>query len=293
VAVASALFPLMSVGVMAVDQWSVELAVTCGVGIDVAEFGVAPGATDGFDAAYDQPEPPPPVGDYQQAYFYYPALPSFLQKLSTSYIAPDTVLSWPLQMAYSGAASDVMIEWSQTDIGNAPAEYEFFFVADGQPVNMRTVPSHTFPASTGVYDFEVMALSNQAPTAPVVDVTPDSPLTSDNLVCTITTPSSDPDGDTVTYTYDWYRDGALQQTTADTTALTDILSFALTAEGETWSCVVTPNDGLVDGPSGTDQAVIGPVAIPGLGLAATLATGAIIALLAASRLRRRQALPKH
>ena len=68
-----------------------------------------------------------------------------------------------------------------------------------------------------------IASVNDPPTAPVVDVTPELPLTTDDLVCTITTQSTDPDGDTITYTYQWYKDGALQQTTT-TTDLSDTLS---------------------------------------------------------------------
>jgi C1A family cysteine protease len=96
---------------------------------------------------------------------------------------------------------------------------------------------------------------NSPPTAPVVDVTPNMPLTTDDLVCTITTLSTDPDGDTITYTYRWYRDGTLQRTTT-TPALSDTLSSTLTDNGEVWKCVVTPNDGTVNGPSDEDQVTI-------------------------------------
>jgi C1A family cysteine protease len=96
---------------------------------------------------------------------------------------------------------------------------------------------------------------NNPPTAPVVDVTPNTPLTTDDLVCTITTPSTDPDGDAITYTYRWYRNGTLQRTTT-TTALSNTLPSSLTDNGDVWKCVVTPNDGTVDGPSGEDQVTI-------------------------------------
>ena len=137
--------------------WKVGLDITCGLGTDVAEFGVAPDATEGFDSTYDIPEAPFPPGDYQQAYFYYPDLPSYAQKLSTSYIAPEATLSWPLQVAYNGPDSEVTITWDEGDLAAAPDEYYFFFVASGQWTNMRETPGYAFSASTGTYDFEIIA----------------------------------------------------------------------------------------------------------------------------------------
>ncbi len=97
---------------------------------------------------------------------------------------------------------------------------------------------------------------NSPPTEPTVDVTPDSPDTDDDIVCTITGPSTDPDdGDVITYNYEWYEKNTLQpELTSDT-----ILS-SLTESGQEWKCVVTPNDGTVDGPSGQDSVTLGNAA---------------------------------
>ncbi len=96
-----------------------------------------------------------------------------------------------------------------------------------------------------------VTLQNEPPTPPVVDIIPDSPQTSDHLLCTITTQSTDPDGDAISYSYAWYKDGVLQpELTADT------VDSSNTQCGESWKCVVTPNDGFLDGPSGGDEAVI-------------------------------------
>jgi subtilisin family serine protease len=93
--------------------------------------------------------------------------------------------------------------------------------------------------------------SNSPPTAPVVDVIPDSPKTGDDLLCSIATPSTDADGDTVTYSYAWYKDDALQGGLTGDTVIS-----ANTSEGEVWRCVVTPNDGTVDGPTGQGEVTI-------------------------------------
>jgi parallel beta-helix repeat protein len=103
---------------------------------------------------------------------------------------------------------------------------------------------------------------NNPPTAPIVDLTPDNPTTTDDLTCTVTTPSIDPDGDTITYTYEWYRfQGAgfvLQPgLTSVTTALFATISSSNTVTGELWMCIVTPNDGIVNGLIGTDWVPIG------------------------------------
>ena len=96
---------------------------------------------------------------------------------------------------------------------------------------------------------------NTPPSAPIVGVTPDSPYTTEDLTCTVTTPSSDTDGDPITYTYQWYKDESLEQTTV-TTDLNDTLSSTFTSKGETWKCLVTPNDETVNGLSGQDQVTI-------------------------------------
>jgi len=98
----------------------------------------------------------------------------------------------------------------------------------------------------------VFANGNSPPTAPVVDVTPNTPFTSDNLVCSITTPSTDLDGDNVTYSYAWSKNDLIQP---DLT--TDTVDSFNTSKEEVWKCVVTPNDGTIDGPAAEDQVTIG------------------------------------
>jgi hypothetical protein len=96
-------------------------------------------------------------------------------------------------------------------------------------------------------------VQNSPPTAPVVNVTPDSPVTTDDLICTITTSSIDPDvGDIITYTYEWYKDDVLQPGLT-----TNTVDSTNTAKDDIWKCVVTPNDGTTDGLTDEDQVTIG------------------------------------
>ena len=154
-------------------------------------------------------------------------------------------------------------------------------ILSGSPPNVIYTPdsnyngadNFTFKAYDGQAYSNVATVSitvtpvNDPPTAPVVDVTPNLPLTTDNLVCTVTTPSTDPDGDPITYTYQWYKNEILQSDeTTVTTALTDTVFSTKTAKGEVWKCVVTPFDGIVNGTSAQDQVTIGnsPPSIEGV-----------------------------
>ncbi|MBN2374085.1 fibronectin type III domain-containing protein, partial [bacterium] len=65
-----------------------------------------------------------------------------------------------------------------------------------------------------------------------------------NLVCVVTTVPSDPDSDTITYTYEWKKAGSATvfrtQTKTDTS---DTLPYTETSRGELWYCNVTASDG--------------------------------------------------
>ena len=97
--------------------------------------------------------------------------------------------------------------------------------------------------------------SNNPPTQPTVDVTPDFPSESDDLLCTITIASTDPDGDPITYTYVWDEDGTIIQSNSKP-GLTDTLDSSKTSDGSTYTCTVTPNDGIDDGPSDSDSVTL-------------------------------------
>jgi subtilisin family serine protease len=94
--------------------------------------------------------------------------------------------------------------------------------------------------------------ANSLPTAPVVAISPSSPLTNDNLVCRIITPSADVNSNSITYSYAWYKNNVLQ-----TRLKTNTVSASYTTKGNIWRCNVTPNDGFGNGPSGTAEVQIG------------------------------------
>jgi hypothetical protein len=89
-----------------------------------------------------------------------------------------------------------------------------------------------------------VSIANAAPSEPGVVVGPLLPTTADPLSCAVDVPSVDEDGDDVSYSYAWLENGG---PTAYNTA--DVPATAL-AQGDLWTCVVTPDDGFIAGPAG-------------------------------------------
>ena len=94
-----------------------------------------------------------------------------------------------------------------------------------------------------------------APGSPGVTVTPTAPVTDDDLVASVSTPSVDVDGDAVTYGWLWYKDGALSDA-----SVTDTLPASATSKGEVWTVRAVPNDGVMDGIAGEASATVGNTA---------------------------------
>jgi Tol biopolymer transport system component len=134
--------------------------------------------------------------------------------------------------------------------GSATLTVWFSPTAKGSFSDSFDIPSND-PDTSSVAVTLTGTTPNTAPAAPVIAITPEKPGSSADLVCTITTQSTDPDGDTVTYVYQWYKDGDLQSAlTANT------IAAAETTKGEVWKCVVTPRDGTGNGASAEDEVTI-------------------------------------
>jgi hypothetical protein len=90
----------------------------------------------------------------------------------------------------------------------------------------------------GDTDTDTDTLPVNAPSTPEITFSPTAPPGGADVSVVIVTPSVDPDGDAVTYTYAWTEDGAAR---ADLTA--DLLPGTETTDGEVWEVTVTPTDG--------------------------------------------------
>ena len=106
----------------------------------------------------------------------------------------------------------------------------------------------------------ILTISNSVPGAPTIDLTPNSPVTTDTLYCNVTTNSTDADDDAVNYTYEWYNNSVLFKSTRNTGTLYDTVGNGNTTKGEVWNCTVIPNDGTVNGAKASDTVTIGNTA---------------------------------
>jgi len=89
-------------------------------------------------------------------------------------------------------------------------------------------------------------IQNSQPPQPTVAISPASPTTNDSLTAGVHS-GPDADGDTVTFSYQWYKDGLLQPDRKWAT-----VAAKWTSPSEEWLCAVTPNDGTDDGTPGED-----------------------------------------
>ena len=92
---------------------------------------------------------------------------------------------------------------------------------------------------------------NNTPTAPVVSVTPDPAVSDEGLQANIDLPATDDDGDTLTYTYTWYKDGGEYAVGVPS------VSPNVVKRDEYWEVHVMANDGTQDGAAGVAGLTIG------------------------------------
>lgn len=92
---------------------------------------------------------------------------------------------------------------------------------------------------------------NGLPTAPVVELSPDPAATDDNLSAAVTTDATDPEGDSLTYSYVWSKGGVVQSSLTSSA-----VSSSLTAKGEIWLVEVQAYDGYGLGAAGSDSVTI-------------------------------------
>lgn len=122
------------------------------------------------------------------------------------------------------------------------------------------------PTQSGISVSAIATIINTPPSSASVSITPASPVSGqDDLICEISTPSSDQDNDTLTYSIYWEVDG-IPYPDGDTasgwigpitTYITDdTVAAADTLPGELWTCTITPNDGDDDGLSSNASTVI-------------------------------------
>lgn len=178
---------------------------------------------------------------------------------------------------------------SGSDADGDAISYDVVWTVDGSSVTTETISGTTSSLSGSYFskDQEVIAtftpaddsatgssvssstatVINTPPTAPSVDISPSSPQADDNLLCEIGTASTDADGDSISYEFDWYVDGSLYTGALTTTTYADdTVASANTSSGEEWECVVTAWDGEEYGPDATSAVTVAtPISPPAVG----------------------------
>lgn len=166
------------------------------------------------------------------------------------------------------ALSCTPIGWADAD-GDSPS-HRFTWTIDGRATSFT---SSTLPASAHAKGDAIqctvapddgeaigpsrssapVTITNTPPTAPVVAISPSQPEHDDDLVCTVTTDSTDADGDDVDYLVTWEVDGSTWTgAVTDGTLDGDTVDAEDTVVGDEWTCIATPYDGEEDGPSDSD-----------------------------------------
>jgi formylglycine-generating enzyme required for sulfatase activity len=143
-----------------------------------------------------------------------------------------------------GDPPSYMYEWLVDGVpegADSPTLSEAEFTK-GQSVSVQVTPLDASSSGPPVTSLPVTIL-NTAPDAPGVSISPAEPTDLEDLVCSVDSPSIDPDGDTLDYATIWSVDGAPTEHTDPT------LPSSATSAGQVWTCEVTPNDGEVDGTS--------------------------------------------
>ena len=108
-----------------------------------------------------------------------------------------------LTSVISGASTALMSRVLLAKVQPSPATYG----VRGDDINLVVTPCDSVGACGSAIASNTLDIVNSSPTAPTVSITPFPAETDDNLTCNIATAASDPDGDPLTYAYEWSLQG--------------------------------------------------------------------------------------
>jgi autotransporter-associated beta strand protein len=121
----------------------------------------------------------------------------------------------------------------------------------GDQITVQVTPNDG-TLSGNVVTSGAVTIEGSAPIIDSVTITPSSPKTNDTLTADVV--SHDPDGDTVTYTYQWFKNGSV--ILGATGATLDLSLPGVGDDGDSFTVEVTPSDGTLTGNAVTSAAVV-------------------------------------
>jgi len=92
---------------------------------------------------------------------------------------------------------------------------------------------------------------NGRPTAPEVTISPSPAVSGNQLTANVTLESEDPEGDLISYRYDWFQDDTLYASGSSS-----VIPPGVTVRDQNWRVVVTPNDEHGEGDPGDAEVTI-------------------------------------
>ena len=101
-------------------------------------------------------------------------------------------------------------------------------------------------------------MGNEALSAPEVHITPQAPYTYESLLCAVTTPSNDPDGDALNYAMQWWVDDVRYEDSTITHWPGDTIADNNTANGDLWRCETVVDDGALQQTATSDEVLVCP-----------------------------------
>ncbi len=104
-----------------------------------------------------------------------------------------------------------------------------------------------------------VTVRNTLPTAPVVAINPAEPDVGDRLICDVTSPSTDADGDPLTYSYSWTENGSAFASAGTTYTTGDTVAGTWVGDSDDFVCSVTASDGTGTSSAGMDSVTAGSV----------------------------------
>jgi len=151
-------------------------------------------------------------------------------------------------VTFAGTVSDeedddttLTVAWTSSEDGilgsdSPSATGAVELTTDGLSVGTHTITLSATDSDGGTSSDTVSITVNGLPSAPVVQIDPDPPTSAEDLVASIVTDGTDPEGEEITYTYAWSVDGSDAGVTDAT------VSSSATDSGQVWEVTVTAHD---------------------------------------------------